>query len=70
MKIPALLLSLLLLAGAAAGCTAPNAGGGTANASDQYSYGSASCYNPGLGAGYTRDYSYGGGYVTGHNRQC
>lgn len=68
MKSPALILSLLL-ACSIAGCAAPKAGGMT-SAGGQYNYASGACYDPGMGTGYARDYSYGDRYLSGHNRQC
>jgi hypothetical protein len=68
MKMPATILSLLLLAGAIAGCSAPNSGGSAAQ--PDYNYTLGSCYSSGLGPGYSRDYSYGDRYVQGQNRQC
>jgi hypothetical protein len=67
MKAPVTILTLLLLAGVPAGCSVPNDGGPDARP-DYYNLGS--CYNSGLGPGYSRDYSYGGRYVQGQSRQC
>jgi hypothetical protein len=61
------ILGLLLLAGAIAGCSAPPGGGA---AQQDYNYNLGSCYNSGLGPGYSRDFSYGDRYVSGQNRQC
>ena len=67
MKTPVTILSLLLLACVPAGCSVPNDGGPDARP-DYDNLGS--CYNSGLGPGYSRDYSYGGRYVQGQSRQC
>jgi len=67
MKTPVTILSLFLLAGVPVGCSVPNDGSPDARP-DYYNLGS--CYNSGLGPGYSRDYSYGGRYVQGQSRQC
>ena len=62
-------LNILVLTCVTAGCASTHSGG-AGDASGQYQSGSGSCYNPGMGSGYSRDFSYGGRYVLGHNRQC
>ena len=60
---------LLLLLGIVAGCTASE-GGGEVSGQPDYYRNLGSCNNSGLGAGYSRDYSYGDRYATGQTRRC